>query len=256
MSSTLQGDSLLLAQFRDFYSEVIRLKRLINKGLWQTPEPEGEEDDDGNSGTRSIHSVWKSLLNILKRQEANASRLSRDYMFDVYKESQFIMAALADDIFLHLNWSGKAIWEENLLEAKLFNTHSAGDSFFEKLDRLLNNQDTQNIELAKIYLMALSLGFEGKYRGREGEELNTYRGKLFNFIKQRDAQMGKDSYRLFDQAYGYTLDQGKIKRLPHPKGWIAALVLLVTVLAFVSHGLWLHTTTDLKFILHQILSIK
>ncbi len=257
MAFTVQGESLLLAQFRQFYSEVIRLKRQVKHGVWTAAPPMPEEDDAEEASTaQSIHSVWQRLLNLLQKQEAEASRLTKDYLYDVYKEAQFIMAALADDIFLNLDWTGKPVWEDNLLEGKLFNTHSAGDSFFEKLDRLLANRDTYYAELAKVYLLALSLGFEGKYRGKESEELSLYRRQLFNFIKQREPLPETDQYRIFPQSYDHTLDQAKEKRLPHPRGWIAAVFVMVFALGLASHGLWVHHTADLKFILNQVFSIR
>ncbi len=257
MAFTVQGESLLLAQFRQFYSEVIRLKRQVKHGVWTAAPTMPEEDGEEEAATsQSIHSVWKRLLNLLQKQEADASRLTKDYLYDVYKEAQFIMAALADDIFLNLDWTGKPVWEDNLLEGKLFNTHSAGDAFFTKLDRLLANRDAYYAELAKVYLLALALGFEGKYRGKEGVELGTYRLQLFNFIKQREPNLESDQYRLFPQSYQHTLDQAKEERLPHPRGWIAAVFIMIVGLGLTSHGLWVHHTTDLKFILDQIFSIQ
>ncbi|HEY7116735.1 MAG TPA: DotU family type IV/VI secretion system protein, partial [Tepidisphaeraceae bacterium] len=45
--------------------------------------------------------------------------------------------ALADEIFLNTEWEGRSYWVSNLLETKIYQTHAAGELFFQKLERLL-----------------------------------------------------------------------------------------------------------------------
>ncbi len=254
MATALYGDTLLVAQFREFYNEVIRLKHTVHSAAWNVRARTGEESE---RTAQSINSVWQRLLTLLEQQELTASRLGGDYFFEIYKESQYIMAGLADEIFLNLNWPGKEIWRNNLLESKLFNSHSAGDIFFQKLDKLLNARDPIYTDLAKVYLMALSLGFEGKHRGaEEADAINRYRLQLFEFIRKREPEMETETYRLFPDAYSHTLDQAKVKLLPHPRGWIVAVIAALAAYLAVSHVLWVESVADLKLILKEIFSIK
>jgi type VI secretion system protein ImpK len=257
MALNLYGDSLLVAQFREFYREVIRLKRLVKTGVWTPVAVAATPGAEGAEGNESINAVWQRLLTLLERQELAAGRISGDYMMEFYKEAQFLMAALADDIFLHIDWPGREVWHEHLLEAKLFNTHSAGDAFFEKLNNLLQARDPINAELAKIYLMCLSLGFLGKYRdATDFSPIDDYRNRLFDFLKQSEGEAGQQPFRLFTQAYGHMLTQGKEKRLPNPRRWIIALTVLVLTLFGFSQLLWADLTSEMRTLLHQILVIR
>ena len=112
----------------------------------------------------------------------------------VIAEAQYVMAALADDVFIHLNWEGKHAWTSNLLEAALFGSHTAGEKVFEKLDRLLRDRDPADRSLAAVYLNALSLGFRGKYYGvNDHGRLRRYRNELFAFIFRQPADLVNDA---------------------------------------------------------------
>ncbi len=259
MTSTITGESLLVAQFREFYNELIRMKKMGQLTVAPKKLSLADAEEADSEAARSIRTIWQRLMTVLEQQEIDANRLTGDYLFEYYKDVQFILASLADEIFLHLDWTGKDFWQNNLLETKLFNSHSAGDIFFEKLDKLLQTRDPIHTELAKVYLLALALGFEGKYRGKEGAqeyELNHYRAQLFEFITQRKSKIGTHEFQLFPRSYANTLDKGKQKKLPHPRAWVWGLIILGITLLGLSHLVWLDTTFDLKLVLEEINSLK
>lgn len=255
MNSIASGESFLLTQFREFYSEVIRLKRAVESGAWVfTVDSRSEEPPDYSKG---VNAIWQRLQYLLEQQDMAAVRRGGEYWSAVYQEAQFVMAALADEVFLHLDWEGKEIWSSNLLESQFFSSHSAGEIFFEKLDALLENSGPDQTELAKVYLMALALGFQGKYRGSgDGRELHSYRRKLFSSISRRDPNILDEAKSLFPEAYVHTLDAGQGRRLPDVRRWVGALVLVVLVWIIVGHGLWIYLTADLDQTIQQILALR
>ncbi|HYN20110.1 MAG TPA: DotU family type IV/VI secretion system protein [Thermoanaerobaculia bacterium] len=239
----------LLDRFQDFYREVLRLKQSVAHGTWVFDAQGGTTED------LSPTAVWRSLLALLERQALDASRSGGDFALEVYRRAQYGMSALADEVFLHLDWPGREAWRSHLLESRLFGSHRAGDELFERVEELLHDRDNVYGELARVYLMVLALGFQGKYRGHpEAErELESYRRRLFRFIFGRDPQAVRGDERLMPEAYASTLDEGSGSTLPHLKPWIWAMVLLVALWIGGSHLLWHASLSDLRPLVSEIL---
>ena len=150
-------DSFLLAQLREFYREVIRLKRTLHLGTWETVAT----PDSGENPQIGLR-VWQRLVSLLEQQALTAGRSVGAYGAELYKEAQYVMAALGDEIFIRLEWEGREAWRSNLIESRLFGTHAAGEVLFQRIEALLARRDPVWAEAAKVYLMTLSLGFRGK----------------------------------------------------------------------------------------------
>ena len=302
------GDTFLLAPFREFYREVIRLKRMVKSGAWVSsagadaggedfnlskgtwvyypnfvpagaglePEPEagselvplrdappwaapdrrrevlraellppGEPPAPADYIKVSIF-VWQQLLSLFERQEAYAWRYGGTYGVEFYKKAQYVMVALADEIFLHTEWEGRKVWVSHLLETKIFGTHVAGELFFERLNRLLRDRDPVYRDLGAVYLMALSLGFQGKFRGGDDRgALADYRRQLFTFVFRQEPDLKNESRHLFPETYCHTLREEEKKRLPNPRAWLFLLGFVVLAYVLLTHGLWLKLTVPL-----------
>jgi type VI secretion system protein ImpK len=163
------------------------------------------------------------------------------------------MVALADEIFLNADWEGRYAWNFNLLESRLFQSHVAGERFFQNIDQLLEKRSPLRVELAKIYLMALSLGFQGKYRGADPEHaLRYYRKRLHSFITLGAEDVGRESRLLFPQAYEHTVRGGEVRRFPSARKWIITLAVAIVVMLGISHLLWTTIISDLHPVLDNI----
>lgn len=303
MTATQQNESFLLGQFRDFYTEVIRLKELIeaNGGMTRKDAAPAEPvallvNGPGHgvtaklptldpalletlSGREKITSlavrgtldsteemkgeetpltlmVWQNLIALFRRNTVQILRAAGKPT-DNYLEAQYVMAAFADDIFIHLEWEGRRAWMSNLLESALFQSHIAGEKVFQQLDRLLRDHDPAKKSLAAVYLSALSLGFRGKYHGlNDHGKLRRYRRELFDFIFRQPVDLLNESKIAFPDSYLQNVRQEKRKKLTNPRVWLAVLSLVLIAYLATAHGLWLNLTSRLEAANDRIVEIQ
>ena len=197
------GESFLLARFRELYEEVVRWKRRLaqeNRGL------AGGGAEPAATATAPV-TVVESLLGLLNRQEAEVRRAGGDYAAEMYRRAQYVMAALADEIFLYLDWPGREAWRSDLLEYRLFRSYRAGEEVFRQISAILRTRDPVDADLAKVMLLALGLGFRGQLRGPAGEpQIAAFRRQLYTFITHREAGSPHPPHSLLPEAYASTIE--------------------------------------------------
>ena len=243
----------LIEKFQQFHAEVIRLKARVTAGAWvfQGEETAGLAE---SVAKESPTAVWRRLVSLLERQSLDAAHQGGDFAVEIYKRAQYAMAALADEIFLHVDWVGRDSWREHLLEAKFFNSHRAGDELFERIEDLLHDRDALFSELARVYLMVLGLGFQGRYRGKPDAEetIAIYRRRLFRFIYGRDPQAVHGNQYVVPQAYSATLDEAVSTELPYLRPWLWAMVAAVVLWIGGSFAVWKYSIQDLIPLIQRI----
>ena len=224
-----------LRLFQEFYSQLIALK-------WRARNPDPAtttlEASPAQPGAPPVAAdtavIWSRVLGLLEWQAAEATRTAGPLGLELHREALYVMAALADEIFVHLDWEGRSYWLAHLLEARLFQSHAAGQLFFLRLEALLAREDPAATETAAVYLMALALGFRGKYWGvDDGGALDSYRSRLFFLISKQKPELAEASTRLFPEAYRNTIQAGAARKLSNPRPWLlllagAAVLWLVT----------------------------
>jgi len=243
----------LIDKFQQFHSEVLRLRGRVVEGSWVF-QNEGTTSAPAAEPRESPSGVWRKLVGLLERQSLDAGREGGDFGLELYRRAQYAMAALADEIFINLDWPGRDAWREHLLEAKLFGSHRAGEELFTRIDQLLSDRDALYGELARIYLMVLALGFQGRYRGRpeSDEVIQGYRLRLFRFIYAHDPQVVHGGERVMPQTYAATLDEGNISELPYLRPWLWALALIIVVWLAGTHLLWQNALAEIEPIVNDI----
>jgi type IV/VI secretion system ImpK/VasF family protein len=302
------NEPFLVSQFREFYTEVIRLKGLIKSGAWVAPAkpgvgtngnsspvetgtwvyyaemdraasgsvPDGAtntsltlhrksqlsvDDYSANQPPSSVQTrigllVWQSMLAMFRRHALPLQHFERIHARS-YFEAQYIMAAFADEVFIHLDWEGGAAWTSNLLESTLFQSHVAGEAFFEKVDQLLSERDPACKGLAAVYLTALSLGFRGKYYGvNDHGRLRHYRRELFAFAFSEQANLKGESRIAFPDAYVQGLRKEERRKLTNPRVWVGVLGIVFLSYLIVSHVIWLNLTSRLERANSQIVETE
>jgi type VI secretion system protein ImpK len=229
-------ESSLYRYFHEFYHEIIAIK----------------------AAPAECSRIQHQLMGVFERQRLDASQRGGEQHLQLYQEAQYLMVALTDEIFLHLlEWVGKDTWRTQLLEVKMFNSQIAGQRVFEKLKTLLNRRDPHTLELARLYLIVLFLGFQGKYRNttdpQQLQEYENYRRQLYFFITQKNVDELYDrlhyqvNQRIFPEAYHVVeLKPQERHWLPSLWWWQVSFLALLVGLLLVSFGLWHQVTHDLN----------
>ena len=204
---------------------------------------------------KKVQDVLNDLYNTLESQSLLAAQKGGEFAISYYREAQYVMAALTDELFLNIpNWKGKQYWNENLLESRLFGTHDAGGLFFSKLDEFLEERDPLRRDVAEVYLLALGVGFQGKYRGMPDQrQLDSYRHQLYVFINHQEPRFYQGHDRLFSQAYSHTLTEGTPRRFQDMRFWSGAFASVFGVLLLVSFVVWHNLTGDIEHLAEDIL---
>ena len=275
---TTENVSFLIDKFEEFYREVHRLARdASGRGPLRTAGALFSLPGDPSISTEKINpadlssypklgavappgaatpsSVRLRLVSVLERQSLDVRRSGGDYAAALYKEAQFVMAALTDEVFLYLDWPGRDDWSSNILESQLFGSHRAGEEIYDEIDRFLAARNPVYVDMAKVYLMALSLGFEGKFRGAQDgpQQIASYRRRLMEFISGEEPELRETARLLVPDAYASTFDQGVSSRLPYLKFWGWAAMALLVVWLLMSHFLWRQLVAPLEPDIRSIL---
>jgi type VI secretion system protein ImpK len=98
----------------------------------------------------------------LQLAEANARQVG--HSSENTRLAIFALVAFLDESILNLRSPVFAEWPGKPLQEELFGVHIAGEIFFQNIERLLQQQDSSALgDILEIYLLALQLGFQGRY---------------------------------------------------------------------------------------------
>ncbi|HEX8437004.1 DotU family type IV/VI secretion system protein [Archangium sp.] len=207
--------------------------------------------------TTSFPDVRGGLQELLRTHLADFGRRAGETEEPQLPPVRYALVAFADEVFIHLRWPGQDAWRRQLLEEEVFHTHEAGQRLFEEIKALLASRDTARVETAIVYLLVLSLGFQGRYRGTgESAQLEEWRRRLLSFISsQLDRRLELNGEPLFFQAYEATRSLGEDERELHgPEGrrlaslwpWFALLAAVLVLYTVGGHFLWRAETQRLR----------
>ena len=238
--------SMMVAQFRTFYAEVARLRQEVRERTWET---------SGASVPERADAMQQHLLDVLDRQEQQVHRQGGERLQERHRKARYVMTALADEIFLQMDWPGRAYWTDHLLESRLFDSQDAGERVFAMIGELLQESQSSKVDLATVYLYVLVLGFEGRYQtAREQAPLDDYRHRLYQYITRREPDRLESGVPISRNAYGHTLDRGSVQLLPDLRVWGLRLAIVGGVYLVVSTILWWYYTGDLASLAEAILA--
>lgn len=84
---------------------------------------------------------------------------------DQIESIKFALVAFVDETVLSPtnDFPLRKEWEQLPLQLEYFREHLAGVKFFERLDSLLQQPESESADLVELYYLCLLLGFKGKY---------------------------------------------------------------------------------------------
>lgn len=243
-------DSFIYRFFSAYYTEVLREKQ---KALSQAGPQLPSLDE---SKTRVIaEKIIAQLESFLRDSEEEALK-GGSYIQSGYKTAQYIAVVLTDEIFLNLKWQGQGYWDKNILESRLFNTRKGGEKLFQDLGDFLEQNDMLRTDIAAVYLHALALGFQGKYRHTQDLSIiDLFMGKLYEFIYRQSPKVFTHEGNLFPEAYAYTIRDAEPQKLTDPYRWYYFYLMGVMAFLFVTYMMWFDLTFELKSSLYELIQL-
>lgn len=243
MSVAARQNHLLMSCFADFYAEVARIRQAIAQGRLAAYLAEGEAVSFAGAGDIAA-AVAERLASRLQQQATQVRADGNEAETKAYRQAQYVMAVLADEVLLlELDWSGATAWRDELLERRLFGSSTAGRDFFRLLDRLLQTRGRTALltDLGGVYLLALQLGFKGRYRSRHGDDvLAGYKAKLLRFMGWGDVTV--DNALMFPHAYQHLVSGGDGERLAPVSRWLTLAGAALLGYVLVSSLVWFYAT--------------
>ena len=247
---------VLASAFRDFYTRLSDLGAEIEADPWRFTKTAGDAVEDRSAArVQAVTYVRNRLRQFLQQQRAELGRRLGHEGAEQLDEAQYVMAALADEIFVNLEWEGRSSWAHELLETHMFGSHVSGEQVFERAEALLaEEEDTErDRDLGFIYLSAISLGFLGKYRGAADDgSLQSLRRRLFTFVTRGRTTLADDIDPLFPQAVENTLVSTESLRLPPVRRWTFIVIVLLAAYLVVAHFVWMDVSSGLRDVSQQM----
>lgn len=236
MNATQLSRSTLLNKLREFYALVVQLKQDVH-----------QSGDD-----LTVDRVQGELRTFMDDQLRALG--GDDVGYHLYDAMRYVMVALADDQFLHMDsdWSGKQAWLGDVLEKQIFGTQRAGAAFFDNIDEILASRDKSKEEVATAYLIALVLGFKGRFRGSEEDQLVSYRERLAYFVGLKQAGAVDPGQPIFPDAYAHTMKDESAERLPNHKKYYWLLAFAFIGYLAVAHAVWYAQTNEIRSVVTVI----
>jgi type VI secretion system protein ImpK len=97
------------------------------------------------------------------------------YSSDTVQRAVFAGVAFLDESVLNLQSPAFADWARRPLQEELFNSHLAGEIFFQNLQKLLAEQDSHEVaDVLELHCLCLQMGFRGRYALGDAGELSQF----------------------------------------------------------------------------------
>lgn len=276
--------SFLMQNFQEFYRELLIQKEIALRTLEENvgpPVPSDEppaqpdgvqpppQEDQSSQGQIEAEEPAEPIKSetitdaiqhdfrlMFERFSLNAQNQVGDFAISHFQDALYAMVCLLDETFLSFSWVGKQRWENNLVEKHIFHTQIAGELVFRKIEDLLKANDPVRNDVANIYMMILSLGFKGRYRDEDEDNLvDWYRHELYKMINHHDSLLftaGRDY--LIPECYDHIISMPAGKGIPDVRIWVTTFSTILLVFIVVSSFLWFKLVRDMDDALGQILT--
>ncbi|WP_342261905.1 DotU family type IV/VI secretion system protein [Alphaproteobacteria bacterium endosymbiont of Tiliacea citrago] len=218
--------SFLTNAFEEFHQIIFKYRKKIKESSFFNPL------DNEEQKIKKIFSIQTEISSFMKTKASEIFHETGKIGGDIFEEVSYIMAALADEIFIFLNWEGKNYWKNNLMEKKIFNSNNSGEVIFDKISEVLKDQSIEAAELSIIYFYCLALGFRGVKAGSPNyeSEIQELKSKLYYKIYYKDSKLFKEKQLLFPMAYKSLFVEKNVLKGNSVRFW--KRILIGTVLSY------------------------
>lgn len=201
----------LLKSFTDYY-QVLARARMAIEGESLPAFLSDMSDAEEISDERQVELLFQKLYFLLKDKQEVFKRQGSAYEQWDNVLLIYILAVLTDELLLlESGWALADYWQNNLMEEALFQSDDAGVKFFDKIDELLSDDCPwkNKGDLSAIFLLAISLGFRGMYRGEAGNgDIEGIKDNLYANVNNPAV-----TRYLFQKAYDYGISLPENPRL-------------------------------------------
>ncbi len=224
-----------------------------SKDLATEPIPDGQRRISKEEET--VAELAGELIAELEVRGKDFSLYGGEYGARLYQRVIYVFAAFADEIMLASKWNGRDIWLKNPLEVRLFGSQSAGDDIFSDIENGLADYEIGKRDLARTYLMALNLGFKGRYKDTPSEEIiNSHKSALFLLINDRDASREEAGKSFLGNVYQYNQTGGAPKLMPYLRPWLISIASVVVLYVIASHLIWTSKVSNLEAYVQSLIT--
>jgi type VI secretion system protein ImpK len=99
---------------------------------------------------------------------------------------KFALAAFIDETVLIADFPLREEWEKCPLQLEYVGEHLAGLTFFERLERLMKNPESEaDIDVIEVCYLCLLLGYKGKYNIYYEDQLKVFMEGIADFLRRR-----------------------------------------------------------------------
>ncbi len=215
------GRYVLVSRFADFYQEVAALRRAEAEGRLAA-HLAGDGGVLPATGAEFAARASARLLALLQQQARRCTETPGTENSRLERQALYLMTAVADEVLIfELDWAGRDAWLDVLLEHAMFGSGNAGTRFFALAEALVDTSvpTAAHLDLAAVFLLAMELGFRGRYRARQAQShLDRIRKRLFHLVTEAGASPSDDG-PAFAQAYAYPLAGSRDERLAPVTPW-------------------------------------
>lgn len=114
-------------------------------------------------------SLRKLILHYLDLFKKNCRAM--EFNPSLVSDAVYALVALLDETVMSTPGECRNYWVTNPIQLELFGDNLAGEGFFRRLEKLMEEPEKMK-DVLEIYYLCLSLGFEGKYKLGNASERN------------------------------------------------------------------------------------
>lgn len=155
-----------------------------NAGLLGLATPVLQEIMQIRAGIASPSIELRPLIDaMLKQLEQRGEALG--YRERHLQTIKFALAAFIDETVLIADFPLREEWEKCPLQLEYVGEHLAGLTFFERLETIMKNPDTEaDIDVVEVCYVCLLLGYKGKYNIYYEEQLKSVIENIASFLRR------------------------------------------------------------------------